>query len=212
MVRVLSTLAFAAALRALGVEAELEPTAVLAPRIAAGEGGDVALLTEAALAELGAHWHPGSARPLARSRVGIAVRAGAPRPEIGTEAALVRSLLAAESVVVSRAGASGQFMTGLFERLGIAAAMRSRLIVIESGYTAVPVAEGRAVLAVQQVSELLMVPGVAVVGALPVSCGGESVFGGAVFAASARGAEAAALLERIAAAHPVLRASGLAPA
>ncbi len=213
MTLVLSSLAFASTLEALGVPATLMPTALLLPRIRAGEAGDVAILTAEGIDALAAEGalRPGSRRDLARSFVGIAVRAGAVRPRIDTEAALVEALLAARSVALSRAGASGLFFAGLLERLGIAAAVMDKAVVIESGYTAALAADGRAELAVQQVSELLMVPGIDLVGPLPPECGGAAVFSGAVLARATAPAEGGALLARIAAAGDVLRRCGLAP-
>ena len=218
-VRVLSSLALASTLEALApafaaeglrVEATLMPTALLLPRIRAGERGDVAILMQDGIEALLAEGVlvAGSRVDLARSRVGVAVRAGAARPAIGTEAELVSALLSAERVGLSRAGASGLFFAGLLDRLGIAEPVMAKAVVIESGYTGALLAEGRVTLAVQQVSELMMVPGVDVVGALPLECGGESVLSGGMFV----GGQGAGVLSRIAGAQHVLRAHGLAPA
>ena len=211
--RVLSSLALAAVLQRMGVEATLLPTALLLPRLRGGEAADLAILTsdgvEALLAE--GVLVPETRRDLALSRVGVAVPAGAAHPVIGTEAELVELLLRVPSIGLSRAGASGLFFAGLLRRLGIEEAVMAKATVIESGYTAGLLAEGRVGLAVQQVSELLMVPGIEVVGALPAECGGESVFSGAVVRGAAVPDEAEALLSRIAGAGDVLRACGLAP-
>ncbi len=219
--RLLSSLAFASTLETLlpafrneagiAVETTLLPTALLLPRIRAGERGDAAILTQAGIGALVADGVLEGARDLAVSSVGIGVRAGAVRPEMGTVAGLVAALLAARSVGLSRGGASGIYFEGLLDRLGIGDAVRAKAVVIESGYTGDLVVDGRAELAVQQVSELLMVPGVDVVGALPPGLGAETVFTGGVFVGAAHAGAARRLLGVIAGAGDVLRARGLAP-
>ena len=220
---VLSSLALASMLEALrpGFEAEagmpvvatMLPTALLLPRIRAGERGDVAILTAAGIAALVEEGTigPASRRDLAVSSVGIGVRAGARRPAIGTVEELVAALLAADSVALSRAGASGLYFDGLLARLGILETVHAKAVIIESGYTGELVANGRTELAVQQVSELLMVPGVAVAGPLPPGLGAETVFAGGVFRRAAQPTAAAFLLDTIVAQPGMLRTHGLAP-
>lgn len=221
--RVLSSLALASLLGALkpsfeerhGVRLDLTllPTALLLPRIRAGARGDVAILTAAGLAALVEERVIVSStrRDLAVSSVGIAVRAGAPRPSIRTTEELVDALLAAKSVALSRSGASGLYFEGLLDRLGIGAAVRAKVVTIESGYTAELAADGRAELAVQQVSELAMVPGIDMVGPLPPGLGAETVFAGGVFAGAGTPELAAALLREIVDAPALLAVHGLAP-
>ena len=143
----------------------------LLTRIKGGERADAAILTREGIAELAAAGilDGGSAVDLVRSRVGLAVRAGAPRPDIGTAEAFKAALLAARSISYSRLGASGVFFAGLIERLGIADAVNAKATVIPTGLTAEPVARGEVEMAIQQVSELKAVPGVDVVGPLPAS-------------------------------------------
>ena len=223
--RVLSSLALAAMLEAvragfesehgIRIDATLLPTALLLPRIMAGEAAEVAILTAPgieALVEAGLI-DRSTRRDLARSRVGMAVQAGAPQPSIGTEAELVAALLAARSVALSRAGVSGIFLGRLLDRLGIAAEVQAKAVVIDSGYTAELAATGQVELALQQVSELMMVPGVDIVGPLPPGLDGESVFSGGLLRAAKAGASpaGAALLEMIAGARDMLVQHGLAP-
>lgn len=222
--KLLSTLAFASTLGAVlpeferrhgvRVEAVLLPTAVLVPRIEAGERGDAALLTQEAVESLAASGvlDPATVRALAVSRVGVAVAAGAPRPPLASAADLVAALERARNVALSRSGASGMYFQGLIDRLGVGAMVRAKAVVIDSGYTAELLRDGRADLAVQQVSELLMVPGIDLIGPLPPGLGAESVFGGAVFTGAADPAAAGALLAAIAEAPDVLRRCGLEPA
>jgi molybdate transport system substrate-binding protein len=189
----MSTLGVQGLLRDLLAQAEAEgfatacrfdPTARLLDAIRDGARADVAILTaEGTDALVRAGVLEASPRAeLARSVVGLAVRAGAPRPEIGTVEACRAALLAAPSIVYSRAGASGTHFAALIGRLGIAAEVNAKATVIPHGFTAEPVARGEAALAVQQVSELMAVPGVDVIGALPAALNTGLVFSAAVFA------------------------------
>jgi len=101
------------------------------------------------------------------SPIGIAVLAGAAHPDISNRDRLIESLLAARSVAWSEAGASGVFFAQLLQQLGIDSALRVRGTVIPAGFTAEQLVQGKADLAVQQISELLMVQGIEVVGPLP---------------------------------------------
>lgn len=230
MPRLMSTLAFAGLLReaapsleaALGarVQVDLAPTKTLEARIRAGERADAAVLTAEAIAALAAEsvLDGMTARPLAHSRVGLAVKAGAPRPDISDVAALRRTLLEVPSLCYSRAGASGIFFAGLIERLGIAAEVNAKALVIPQGFTAERLVSGEAAIAIQQVSELMEVPGIEVVGPLPEGAQTLAVFSGAAFLGAAEGAallDAVARLctpERLAAKglEPPRRADGLA--
>jgi molybdate transport system substrate-binding protein len=222
-VRVLSTLAVVGVLRALLPRAEEEgfattfrfdPTARLLAAIADGERADIAILTaEAIEAQTAAGvLAPDTRRDLARSFVGVAVRAGAPRPDIATPEAFRAALLAAPSLAYSRAGASGLFFAGLIERLGIAAEVNAKATIIPQGFTAELAARGEVALAVQQVSELMAVPGVEVVGALPAEINTCATFSAAPFRDA--GDPARRFLDWLVAAltPAVLRGGGLEPA
>jgi len=223
--RVLSTLAVAGAMRGLvprmeaaagmAVSADFAPTQGLMPRLRAGEAADLVILTEEGVAELAAEGvlDPGSRLDLVRSHIGLAVKAGAPHPEIGTVEALRATLLAAPSVAYSRSGASGIAFAALIGRLGIADAVNARARVIEAGFTAELAARGEASLAVQQVSELLAVPGIEVIGRLPKEVETVAVFSAAICRAAAEPQAAARLLRFLASAEvaPALEAAGLEP-
>lgn len=101
------------------------------------------------------------------SPVGIAVAKGAPKPDISSRDKLVESLLAARSVAWSEAGASGVWFSQLLKKLDIDTELRARGTVIPAGFTAEQLVNGKADIAVQQISELLMVGGIDVVGPLP---------------------------------------------
>lgn len=219
--RVLSTMALAGVVKALGAEfeaargvrlaAEFQPTQRLIARISGGETADVAILTQEGADELVASGVLTGRTDLARSYVGVAVRAGAPHPDISTRDAFVAALLAAKSIATSQAGASGIFFTGLLERLGIAEQVRAKAIVLPSGYTAELAARGEAEIAVQQVSELMAVPGVEIVGRLPPELGGSAIFAAGVFAQAAQPELGAALIAALAAPErePLYRDCGL---
>jgi molybdate transport system substrate-binding protein len=154
-----------------------------------------------------------SAADLARSFVGIAVRAGHAHPDIGSEAALRTTLLAARSVAYSRLGASGVYFAGLIVRMGIAAEINAKATIVEQGFTAERLVSGEADLAVQQISELKQVAGIEVIGPVPHDLQSPAVFS-AGRVTNAKQAEVADRLLRYLASPevvPVLRQSGLEP-
>jgi molybdate transport system substrate-binding protein len=219
-IRLLSTLALSGVLDALlprlpaglpPVEVQRAPTKVLLERIAAGERGDIAILTDAAVDDLSASGTlDGASRvALARSHVGLAVRQGATRPDISTAAAVAAALSGARSVALSRSGASGVFMTGLLARLGIADEVNRKATVIPSGLTGERVISGEADLAVQQLSELMAVPGLDILGRLPPEIEGVSVFTAALFTGAAPGA--ADVVAALRKATALMREKGLEP-
>ena len=214
--KILSTLAVATVLRQVlagrdDVAVVYEPTARLLARIEAGERADVAILTEEAVAALAARGVLTDARPLALSFVGLAVRAGATHPDISTVDTLRATLLAAPSLAYSRAGASGIFFAQLIERLGIADAVNSKATVIPQGFAAELAARGEVALAVQQVSELLAVEGIEVVGRFPEGANVTATFSAGVFAGADMGA--VTMLAHLAGMmdHDALLAAGLEP-
>lgn len=215
--RVMSTLAVAVVLRGLAprapvaMEVEFDPTMRLLKRIEAGERADIAILTDAGVEGLMAQGVlvPGSRRDLALSHIGMAVKAGAPRPDISTLAALRATLLAAPSIAYSGAGASGLFFAGLLERLGLAEAVNAKATIIPQGFTAALAARGVVALAIQQISELMAVEGVDILGKLPPEANTGAVFSAGLFA-GADPAAAAALDWLVAAMDaPTLAAGGL---
>jgi molybdate transport system substrate-binding protein len=221
-VRVLSTLALkGAVLRLAGqydpatgvrIDADFAPTVGLLPRLRAGEKADIVILTREGLDELAAEGEviATSIVDLARSFVGIAVKAGAPHPDIASEAAFRASVLAARSVAYSKIGASGIYFAGLIERLGIAAEINAKATVA-SGFTAERLITGEADLAVQQISELKQIEGIEVVGPIPLSLQMPAVFSAGRMSASQNVAQADALLRYLASPEvaPVLLETGL---
>jgi molybdate transport system substrate-binding protein len=197
MLRLLSTRAVQGALpgllarfeQATGTKATVEfsPTNALLASIKDGARADIAILTREGVEELAKAGilDGSSAVDLVRSLVGLAVRAGAAKPDIGTPEAVVASLLAAKSIAYSRLGASGVYFAGLIARLGIADAVNAKATIIPSGLTGELVARGEAEIAVQQLSELKAVPGLDIVGPLPASLQTPGVFSAAAFAGCA---------------------------
>lgn len=224
-VRLFSTLAFMGAIRRLAepyrvatgtrIDADFAPTLALLKRLRGGEEADAVILTREGLDELLAEGSVAadSKVDLARSYVGLAVKAGSPHPDISSEAGLRTTLLAARSVAYSRLGASGIFFVDLIGRMGIAEAINERATIVPSGFTAERLVTGEADIAIQQVSELKLVSGIEVVGPLPRELQTPAPFSGGRMAASKRPSEADRLLRYLASpeAAAVLRDSGLEP-
>lgn len=159
------------------------PTAALMRSIEDGQRADMIIAIDTAmdrLIENGVVLGE-TRRPLADAVVGVGMKEGATPPDISTVEAFKTTMVEARAVAYSKAGASGIFFAGLIERLGIADAVNARAVVIPMGFTAEKVATGEAELAIQQLSELMSVPGIAVVGPLPSSLQVISPFQAAIF-------------------------------
>lgn len=223
--RVLSTLALKGAVHALAgqyeaarglrIDADFAPTLALLDRLRGGEGADIVILTREGLDETVRERRvvADSCVDLARSYVGLAVKAGSAHPDIATEPALRTTLLAARSVAYSRIGASGILFAQLIERLGIASEINAKATVIPQGFTAERLVTDEADLAVQQISELKQVGGIEVVGPIPRELQTPAVFSAGRMAASAKAELSDRLLRYLASGEvaPVLRESGLEP-
>ena len=183
------------------------PTAVLTQRIEAGERADLLIMIDGAMAALASSGiiAGDSIRPIARAGFGIGVRGGAPHPDISTREHLREALLNARAVAYSRMGASGRHFTHVIETLGIADEINRRAVVIHEGFTGTRLVSGEADLAVQQISELMSVDGVEVVGPFPGALQAETDFSAGVFAGSQSPDAARAFL-----AHLVTPAAGAA--
>jgi len=199
--------------RALGpLELHFDATQAIVPRVGRGEPADLLILTREAMDELRASGAVTQAWLLGSSGVGVAVRAGAPRPDISSVDALQRALLSARSVAHSKVGASGIYFSELLERLGIAARLKKR-VVIEKGPVGLAVAAGEAELGVQQLCELAPVPGIEIVGPLPEPVQKLTYFSAGIPAGAADAAGARALVEllRADAARAEMIQGGLQP-
>lgn len=197
------------------IAADFGPTNDLVPRITSGEPADAAILTAQSVDELSAKGllEAGSAIHIATSLVGIAVKAGARKPDIGSVEAFRKALLQASSIGYSRAGASGVFFAGLIRRLGIENEVNAKARVKPTGFTAELAASGEVEIAVQQLSELKMVPGIEIVGPLPAEIQSVTRFSGAVLANAAEPHAARRLLHYLVSpeATLALEKSGLEP-
>ena len=222
-VRVLSTLALKGAVHRLAghyegaggarIDADFAPTLALLDRLRGGEAADVVILTREGLDEIARDGRvvAESCVDLARSFVGIAVKAGAVHPDISTEPALRAALLGARAVAYSRLGASGILFAKLIERLGIASDVNARAVIIPQGFTAERLVTGEADLAIQQISELKQIEEIEIVGPIPYQLQTPAVFSAGRMAASRNASEADRLLRYLASPDvaPVLRESGL---
>lgn len=153
--------------------------------------------------------------PLAKVGIGVAVRDGAPVPDIATLAGFREALLRARSVAMvdpASGGSSGIYLAGLFARLGVADRMKDKLVLVRGGLAASRLITGEADLALQQTSELLAVPGARLVGPIPAEVQNFTVYAGMVPAGAAAAEAASALLRDLAGseAAPVLAEKGMA--
>ena len=170
-------------------------------RLARGEAADVVILDGGAADELGRRGlvRADSKTELARSLIGMVVRAGAERPDISSVGALRNTLLAAESIAYSDSGSGTYLSTTLFSRLGVADQIAGKTRRVRGPPSGEPVAaviaRGEAEIGFQQVSELIHVPGITFVGALPAEVQPMFAFAGAL-AVSVRQPEAAGALLR----------------
>jgi molybdate transport system substrate-binding protein len=167
-----------------------------AKRVQAGEVFDVVALASDAIDKLIAAGCllPGSKVDLVRSGTSVAVCEGAPLPDIASEEAVKAAVLAARSVSYST-GPSGVALARLFERWGIADAIRDRIVTPPPGTpVASLVARGEVEMGFQQLSELLNVPGITIVGPLPPAIAIDTIFSAAIGRDSNRAEDARALL------------------
>ena len=168
-------------------------------RITRGEEADLVILPMAALTALAGEGKivAGSAVPLAKVGIGGVVRPGAPLPDFGTVESFKQALLATPSIAYidpSSGGSSGIYLASLFKRLGIAAAIARKAVLVPGGLAASRVDNGEAAMALQQISELKLVSGAVFVGPLPPEIQSYTDYGGAIPTAARRPAAGRALL------------------
>jgi molybdate transport system substrate-binding protein len=184
-------------------------------RLARGEPADVLIMVGYALDDLAKQGKvvAGSQVELVRSPIGIAVRAGAPKPDISSVDALRRTLLAAKSVAYSDSASGVYVQNELFKRLGIADEMKGKSRMIPAEPVGEVVARGDAEIGFQQISELKPVSGIDIVGPLPSEVQKITVFSAGIATNAKEPAAGKALIDFLAspAAAPVLINSGLTP-
>ncbi len=156
----------------------------------------------------------GSRAALASSSIGVAVRQGAPQPDIGSVDAFKRTLLEAKAVAYTASGLSGMYFAGLIERLGIAEQVKAKARIRPGGLIAEVVVAGEADLAVQMVSELLSVPGAQFVGPLPAEINQTSMIEAGILTGTRQSGAARSLIQHLTtpASARVFGAKGLGPA
>ncbi len=191
------------------------PSVQMMTRLKGGEATDLVVMSAASLAELVEHGmiDPANCFELAKSGVSVAVKAGAPRPDISSGEALKRAVLAAKSIVYST-GPSGIYLSGLFQRMGIADQIKHKIKQVQGVPAGASVASGEAELGFQQTSELLPVPGIDLIGPLPSEVQQITVFSAGLHVAAGQPDAARELVRFLTApaAAPVIRKKGMEPA
>jgi molybdate transport system substrate-binding protein len=185
-------------------------------RVEAGQAADVVLNTPSGLNELATKGKvvAASRANVARVGVGVVVKEGAPVPDISSVDAFKRALLAAKSVAYidpASGGSSGIYLAGLFDKLGIAADIKPKAKLKKGGYVAELIANGEAELGLHQISEILPVKGVKLVGPLPAEIQNYTVYAAGI-ATNAKQPDAAQALIRLLtgpSADSVLKARGM---
>jgi len=186
---------------------ENDTVGALTKRIEGGEAFDLAVLTPAAVNDLSTKgkFVAGSRTNLGRVGVGVVVKEGAPKPDISSVDAFKKTLLAAKSVAYidpAAGGSSGIYVAGLLDKLGVAADVKPKAKLIPGGAVAEHVARGEAEIGIHQISEILPVKGITLVGPLPADIQNYTVYA------------AKALLKTLSgpAAADVLKSKGMEPA
>jgi molybdate transport system substrate-binding protein len=222
--KVLSTTAFKGVLEELGPQFEkatenkvvlsFAPTAVIKTQIEQGAAFDVAVLTSAVndgLASAG-KIVPDSRRIVARAGMGVAILNGAPKPDLSTVEAFKAALMNAKSVGFNGQGASRAGFEALFQKLGIADALASKIKLLQTGAPE-GVAKGEVEIGLGPISEIIPTPGVQVAGPLPADIQTYLVLSAGISSDSKATAAAAAFINFLAGPSvvPVLKAKGMEP-
>jgi molybdate transport system substrate-binding protein len=180
---------------------------------------DVAVLTPEAIDGLAKEGKvvAGSRTDLAKTGVGVVVRAGAPLPDISTVEAFKRTLLAAKSVAYidpAAGGSSGIYVAKLLERLGIAKEVNAKAVLVQGGEVASHVVDGEAEIGIHQISEILAVRGAVLVGPLPAEIQNFTVYSAGVATAAKHGGAASALVKFLSGPHAlsIIKSKGMEPA
>jgi molybdate transport system substrate-binding protein len=183
------------------------------------ESFDVAILTPEAIEALAKDGKivAGSRIDLARTGVGVVVKAGAPLPDIATVEAFKQALLAAKSVAYidpASGGSSGIYVARLLGKLGIAAQVNAKAKLVHGGAVADHIADGEAEIGIHQISEILPVPGVVLVGPLPAEIQNYTVYSAGLSVTAKDNTAAAGLLKFLSGpnANAILKAKGMEPA
>ncbi len=200
------------------VVVEFNSSASLKKRIDAGEAFDLTIIVAELVDDLAKQGKVAadSRKPFARTGVGVAIKAGAPRPDIGTLDAFKRALINAKSIALSdpaMGGASSVYFVGLTQRLGIFDDIKSKLKPTRPGALAPPIASGEAEFGIGQISEIVPEHGIELLGPFPAEVQTYTTNSAGVSTHVADAAATKALVDFISApaAAPVLKAKGMEP-
>jgi len=195
------------------VDITFAPAAALKVKIEEGEAFDVAILAAPITDNLAGSGKVDTARTtIAHSGIGVAIRKGAPKPDISTTEAFKRTLLDAKSVGFTAAGATGAYLKTLFEKLGIAEELKPKLKLLP-GAAGEAAASGEVEIGMTQISEILPYPGAELAGPLPPDIQSYTYFSAAASPASKEADAAKAFIKFLAApsALAVIKAKGMEP-
>jgi molybdate transport system substrate-binding protein len=180
--------------RGTKIAIEFHPMGPLTKKLAEGATPDIVILTREVMddEEKKPALAGASQTEVGRVAIGVAVATNAPAPDISTPEAFKAALLAAKSIVYidPTRGTSGKHLAGVFDRLGIAEAIKPKTTLGSGGYVVEPVGKGQVELGIHQITEILPVPGVKLVGPLPAALQKETVYVGAVTKAARQPKEA----------------------
>ncbi len=200
------------------VEVQNDTAGGLLKRVAAGEAFDVIFLTPAGLVQLSKDGKvdAASVAPVAKVAIGVAVKTGQPQPAMKSVDDFKDALRNAKKIAYidpASGGSSGIYLSGLFQRLGIADEVKTKAVLVPGGYAAERVANGQADLAIHQVSEILPVAGVTLVGTLPEEIQNYTTYSFAISAQSKVKVQAANFISVFTTreASEVIRAKGMQP-
>jgi molybdate transport system substrate-binding protein len=189
---------------------------VIKGKLASADPADVAIMTDVALDEMTRQGvvRQGSWVEVGRTGIGVGVRDGAPRPDIGSTEAFKQALLSAKSLTYvdpAQGATSGIHFAGVLRQLGIADAVKSKTTLVPGGYPAELVAKGDVEMVVHQISEIVPVKGVTLVGPLPTQLQKVTVYSAGVTVATVAKPEAQAFVAFLARPDfkPKLGAAGL---
>jgi molybdate transport system substrate-binding protein len=182
--------------------------ATLKVEIEKGAAVDLAVLTDAGVDDLIKQGKLASRTPIARSGIGVAIHKGAPKPDLSSTDGFKKMLLSAKSIAWVETGASGIYLKGLFEKLGITEQIKGKLKPVKAAAEAV--AKGEAEIGFTQVSEILPFPEAELGGMLPAEIQSITNFSLGV-AKGSQSAEALAKFLATPAAAAVIKAKGLEP-
>jgi molybdate transport system substrate-binding protein len=180
------------------VEWQADTVGGLVKRIDAGETFDIVFASPAGLETIRKAGKIGAGVDLARGGVGVAIKDGAARPDISSVEKFKQTLLAAGRVAYidpASGGSSGIYVASLIDRLGIGDRMRAKTVLVRGGYSADRVASGEADIAIQQISELMPVKGVTLLGPLPAEIQNYTTYSAAIAADSPKAATAKTLID-----------------